>query len=124
MSNPRYAKSHEWVKLDADGTATIGISNHAQDALGDLVFVELPDIGAHLHAGDEACVVESVKTASDVYSPISGDVVAINDALADTPDIVNHSPLEDGWLYRMTPSNPDELAQLLSEADYALHSTH
>ncbi len=114
----KYLDSHEWVRIEGDGTATIGITYHAQDALGDVVFVELPELGAELAAGDEAGVVESVKAASDIYAPLSGEVVAINEDLVDSPEIVNEFPYGDGWFYRIKLSDPEELEELLSAEEY------
>lgn len=113
----RYSTSHEWARLEADGTVSIGISDHAQAALGDVVFIELPEVGAQLEAGQGAGVVESVKAASDIYSPISGKVIAINEELADQPELVNSEPY-DSWFFRVNPSNPAELEQLLDAAAY------
>ncbi|TWH76071.1 glycine cleavage system H protein [Azomonas agilis] len=113
----RYSSSHEWARLEADGTVSIGISDHAQEALGDVVFIELPEVGAQLEAGQTAGVVESVKAASDIYSPISGKVIAINEELADQPELVNAEPY-DSWFFRVNPSNPAELEQLLDAAAY------
>ncbi len=114
----KYASSHEWARLEDDGTVTVGISDHAQDALGDVVFVELPELGSTLAAGDEAGVVESVKAASDIYSPVSGEVVAINEALEDAPEMVNTEPYTDGWFFRVQISDRSELDKLLSAEDY------
>lgn len=114
----KYAASHEWARLDGD-VVTVGISDHAQDALGDLVFVELPDIGTQVAAGDEAGVVESVKAASDIYAPVSGEIVAVNEALVDAPEIVNGDPYGDGWLYKIKVSDASELDKLLSADAYA-----
>ncbi len=121
MSNTtlKYAKSHEWIRVDADGLATVGISEFAQDALGDVVFVELPKSGATVQAGQEVAVVESVKAASDIYSPASGSIVAVNDALKDKPELLNSSPLDQGWLFRIKLSNAGELTALLDAAGYA-----
>jgi glycine cleavage system H protein len=116
--NLKYLASHEWVKLEDDGTATVGISDHAQDLLGDIVFVELPEIGQQLEAGSEAAVVESVKAASDIYSPISGEVIEINEKLIDEPDEVNNSPYEDGWLFKIKPDDIESLEGLLSAEEY------
>lgn len=118
-SELKYAKSHEWIRVEADGVATVGISEFAQDALGDVVFVELPKDGATVKAGQEVAVVESVKAASDIYSPVSGNIVAVNDALRDKPELLNSSPLDQGWLFRIKPSNPAELGSLLDAAGYA-----
>ncbi|MEP5765746.1 MAG: glycine cleavage system protein GcvH [Halieaceae bacterium] len=114
----KYASSHEWARLEDDGTVTVGISDHAQDSLGDVVFVELPDIGAQLAAGDEAGVVESVKAASDIYAPVGGEVIAINEALEDAPETVNSDPYHDGWFYRLQGVEAAELEKLLSAEDY------
>jgi len=100
----KYARSHEWVRTLADGTVEVGISDHAQHALGDLVFVELPDVGRTFAAGDACAVVESVKAASDVYAPIAGSVVAVNDALSGTPELINQDPDGTGWIMRVKPS--------------------
>lgn len=114
----RYAETHEWARLEDDGKVTVGISDHAQDALGDVVFVELPEVGSVLEAGAEAGVVESVKAASDIYSPINGTVIEINDALEDSPETVNDSPYDEGWFYKLMPGNSDDLNSLLSAQDY------
>jgi len=113
----RYARSHEWARVEDDGTVTVGISDHAQEALGDVVFVELPDEGAELSAGDEAGVVESVKAASDIYAPISGTVVAVNTGLEDNPEIVNSEPYQDGWFFRLQPQDVGEVESLLLDAE-------
>lgn len=113
----KYAKSHEWVRVAGD-VATVGISDHAQHELTDIVFVELPAVGRALKAGEPCAIVESVKTASDVYSPVSGEVVAVNDAAVATPALVNDQPYGDGWFFKIKLSRPAELAGLLSPADY------
>lgn len=114
----KYAKSHEWARLEEDGSVTIGITDHAQDALGDVVFVELPEVGATLAASDEAGVVESVKAASDIYAPVSGEVTAINDQLEEAPETVNADPYNDGWFFKLQPSDTTELEALMSAEDY------
>ena len=114
----RYLESHEWVRDEGDGTATIGITDHAQDSLGDVVFVELPEVGDEITAGDETGVVESVKAASDIYAPVSGEVVAVNDQLEDQPELVNQSPYGDGWFYRVRLSDRAELDDLLDADSY------
>ncbi|MCP1619187.1 glycine cleavage system H protein [Pseudomonas sp. SLBN-26] len=114
----RYAASHEWARLEADGTVTVGISDHAQEALGDVVFVELPELGKALAAGQEAGVVESVKAASDIYAPVSGEVIAINEELADSPELVNSDPYG-AWFFKLKPTNTAELDKLLDAAGYA-----
>jgi glycine cleavage system H protein len=118
-SNLKYLDSHEWARVESDGTVTIGISDHAQSALGDLVFVEVPEVGRALTKGGAAAVVESVKAASDVYSPVSGEVIANNsEALSATPELVNSDPYGQGWLFKVKPSNNGELASLLDAKGY------
>tara|TARA_B100000768_G_scaffold35714_1_gene34339 strand:+ start:3662 stop:4048 length:387 start_codon:yes stop_codon:yes gene_type:complete len=114
----KFRPSHEWVRVEDDGTVTVGISDHAQDLLGDIVFVELPDTGAQMSAEDEVAIVESVKAASDVYSPISGEVIEVNELLLDNPETINESPYSDGWFYKMQPDDMDELSGLLSPEEY------
>ena len=113
----RFAESHEWARLEADGTVTVGISDHAQEALGDVVFVELAEVGKVFAAGDAAGVVESVKAASDIYSPVSGEVIAVNEDLADAPESLNEKPY-DAWIFKVKPSDPAELEKLLDAAGY------
>ncbi|MEH3021374.1 MAG: glycine cleavage system protein GcvH [Pseudomonas oryzihabitans] len=113
----RYAASHEWARLEADGSVTVGISDHAQEALGDVVFIELPEIGKSLAAGDQAGVVESVKAASDIYAPVGGEVIAINDALADAPEQVNGEPYG-AWFFKLKPQDVSELDKLLDAEGY------
>ena len=115
----KFLSSHEWARIESDGSITIGISDHAQDLLGDIVFVELPEVGQILDAESDAAIVESVKAASDVYSPISGEVKAVNSLLEDQPEIINSSPYEDGWFYKISPSDLGELDNLLSPEDYS-----
>ena len=117
----RYARSHEWARLEADGTVTVGITDFAQDALGDVVFVEHPEVGRSLQPADEAGVVESVKAASDIYSPIAGTVLAVNEALDGAPEKVNQDPYGEGWFFRIQPDDPAELDDLLDAAAYAEH---
>ena len=114
----RYNKSHEWVCRNDDGTVTVGITDHAQEQLGDLVFVEQPEVGATLTTGTECCVVESVKAASDVYSPLDGEVTAINEALADSPELINTDAYGEGWLFRMTPADAAAIDDLLDAEAY------
>lgn len=114
----KYASSHEWARLEEDGTVTVGISDHAQEALGDVVFVELPEVGSSLAAGDEAGVVESVKAASDIYAPVAGEVLAVNEQLEDEPETVNGDPYNDGWFFKLQPSDTSELDALLNAEDY------
>ena len=118
-SGLKFLSSHEWARIESDGTITIGISDHAQDLLGDIVFVELPEVGQTLDAESDAAIVESVKAASDVYSPISGEVKEVNSLLEDQPEIINSSPYEDGWFYKISPSDLGELDNLLSPEDYS-----
>lgn len=114
-----YAASHEWLRLSDDGIATVGITDFAQSELGDVVYVELPELGSLSKARDEASVIESVKTASDIYSPVSGEIVAVNEALDDSPELVNNSPYDDGWLFKIKLSDESELDDLLSAEEYA-----
>jgi len=115
----KFKTSHEWVRVEQDGTVTVGISDHAQDLLGDIVFVELPDIGTQMNAEDEVAIVESVKAASDVYSPVSGEIIAVNELLLDNPETVNESPYSDGWFYKIQPDDLDEINELLSPEEYS-----
>jgi len=117
-SELRYTSDHEWVREEDDGNLTIGITDHAQTALGDLVFVELPEADAELAPGDACAVVESVKAASDVYAPLSGTVVAVNPGLEDAPELVNQDPYGDGWLYRLRPTDATQVEDLLNADDY------
>jgi glycine cleavage system H protein len=117
-SGLRYMKSHEWARLEADGTVVVGISDHAQSALGELVFVELPAVGKQLAAGAAAAVVESVKAASDVYAPIAGTVVEINGAVSDSPETINSAPYDGGWMFKLKPANPTDLDGLLDSTAY------
>lgn len=121
MNNPadlKYTSSHEWVRREADGTITVGITDHAQELLGDLVFVELPETGRELAAGQEAAVVESVKAAADVYAPVAGTVCAINDSAVDAPESINQDAFA-AWLFKMQPANPADIDALLDAAAYA-----
>jgi glycine cleavage system H protein len=113
----KYAKSHEWAKLEEDGTVRVGISDHAQEALGDIVFVELPEVGTKVEAGGDCAVVESVKAASDIYSPVSGEIVAVNEELSDSPEGINEDAYAN-WIFVIKPSNVSELDQLLDAAGY------
>ncbi len=112
----RYTNEHEWLRQEEDGTVTIGITDHAQSALGDLVYVELPEVGQEVESGGEMAVVESVKAASDVYAPISGEVVSVNEALADDPEKINADPYGDGWILRIRPSG--DAGETMSPDDY------
>jgi glycine cleavage system H protein len=114
----RYAKSHEWIKDEGDGSFTIGITDHAQELLGDLVFVDLPEVGQSLAAGNDCAVVESVKAASDVYSPVSGDVIAVNETLDDAPETINEDAFGEGWMFRIKASDMAEMDNLLDADSY------
>lgn len=114
-----YAKTHEWAKLLSDGSVLVGITDYAQTSLGDITYVQVPKVGATLKAGESFGVVESVKAASDVYAPVSGTVVAVNDVLANKPETVNTSPYDDGWMLKLKPADAAELKSLLSAADYS-----
>jgi glycine cleavage system H protein len=115
----KYASSHEWTRLESDGSVVVGITDHAQDALGDVVYIELPEVGAHVDAGAEVAVIESVKAASDIYSPVTGDVTEINPALEDEPESVNSSPYGDGWLFRVMPTDASSMGDLMDADAYA-----
>ena len=117
-ANLRYAASHEWVLDHQDGTVTIGITDHAQEALGDVVFVELPEVGQSLSKGKEFGVIESVKAASDLYSPANGEVIEVNEALEDAPETVNDNPYEDGWIIKLKLAEPEALESLLDATAY------
>ncbi|MCV6620130.1 MAG: glycine cleavage system protein GcvH [Cellvibrionaceae bacterium] len=118
-SELKYTSSHEWLRVEGDGSVTIGISEHAQELLGDMVFVELPEVGDAIAAGDDVAVAESVKAASDVYTPITGEVVAINEELEDAPELVNSDPYGDGWLFRVKLADLAELDDLMDAESYA-----
>jgi glycine cleavage system H protein len=114
----RYTKDHEWIREEGDGEYTVGITDHAQAALGDLVFVELPEVGATVEAGVACCVVESVKAASDVYSPLNGEVVEVNEVLVDSPELANSDPYTEGWLFRLRSEDNEALDKLLDFDEY------
>ncbi len=114
----KYADSHEWALLEDDGNIRVGITDHAQELLGDLVFVELPEAGQAVGKGDECSVVESVKAASDIYSPVTGEIVAVNDALEDSPEAINESPYDEGWVFVVKPTDASELDDLLAAEGY------
>jgi len=118
MSELKYSRDHEWLRVEADGTVTIGITDYAQKELGDVVYVELPEVGREVRQDEDAAVVESVKAASEVKMPVAGSVVAVNEALADHPETVNSDPTGEGWFLRLKPSSPEQIAGLMSEADY------
>ncbi|MCL1058839.1 glycine cleavage system protein H [Shewanella sp. Choline-02u-19] len=114
----KYASSHEWIRKEEDGSYTVGISEHAQELLGDMVFIELPDVGDELNAGEDCAVAESVKAASDIYSPLTGEVLAVNEALEDSPELVNSDAFGDGWFFRVMPTDLAELENLLDAEGY------
>ncbi|RWR01703.1 glycine cleavage system protein H [[Pantoea] beijingensis] len=114
----KYRDSHEWVRKETDGTYTVGITEHAQELLGDMVFVDLPDVGNSYAQGDDCAVAESVKAASDIYAPVSGEIVAVNTALEGSPELVNSAPYADGWLFKIKPSDESELDSLLDADAY------
>ncbi|MFT5521352.1 MAG: glycine cleavage system H protein [Enterobacterales bacterium] len=118
-SELKYTKEHEWIRLDDEGNAVVGITDHAQELLGDMVYVELPEVEDIIATGDETGVVESVKAASDIYAPISGEILEVNEELADSPEYVNSEPYDTGWLYKMTVGNEGDLNELLSADEYA-----
>jgi glycine cleavage system H protein len=115
----KFLSSHEWARLENDGTVTVGISDHAQDLLGDIVFIELPEVGKEVEAEGDAAIVESVKAASDVYTPISGEIIEVNSALEEQPETVNSSPYDDGWFFKVNPINIEEMSNLLSPEEYS-----
>ena len=115
----KFLSSHEWARLEDDGTVTVGISDHAQDLLGDIVFIELPEVGKEVEAEGDAAIVESVKAASDVYTPISGEIIEVNSALEEQPETVNGSPYDDGWFFKVKSINVDEMSDLLSPEEYS-----
>jgi glycine cleavage system H protein len=115
----KYTKSHEWVKIESDGTLTVGITDHAQELMGDMVYVELPEVGRKLDVGKECAVVESVKAASDVYAPVAGEVSAVNGAVADTPETVNKDPYGAGWMFKLKPASKADADKLLDAKAYA-----
>jgi glycine cleavage system H protein len=120
-SDLKYAKSHEWIRDEGDGVVTVGITDHAQELLGDLVFVELPEVGAAVAADGECGVVESVKAASDVYSPLAGEVIAVNEALGDAPETINQDPYGDGWIFKLRLADAGVLGELLDADAYGAH---
>jgi glycine cleavage system H protein len=121
MTNPvdlKYTASHEWIRDSGDGTVTVGITDHAQDALGELVYVELPNVGRLLKAGEACVVVESTKAASDVYAPLAGEVIAVNDGLSDAPQTVNETPFEAGWIFKLKLADKTQIASLMNAQAY------
>lgn len=122
-NNLKYTETHEWVQKNDDGTLTIGITDHAQSLLGDIVFIDLPELNSAFATGDESGVIESVKAASDIYCPIAGEVVEINETLLENPALVNSDPYGDGWIFRIKPEDIEELNDLLSAEDYEANIT-
>ncbi|MEK9498504.1 glycine cleavage system protein GcvH [Photorhabdus sp. P32] len=114
----KYAESHEWVRAEGNGEYTVGITEHAQELLGDMVFVDLPEVGDGINLGDDCAVVESVKAASDIYAPLSGEIIAVNEALNDSPELVNSEPYNEGWLFRIKAADESELSSLLDAEGY------
>ena len=117
-SELKYTKSHEWVRLDDDGSITVGVTDHAQELLGDIVFIELPEVNTQVNAGDDAGVIESVKAASDLYSPMAGEITAINEDLADAPETINSDPYCAGWIFKLNPADEGEMGELLDADSY------
>ena len=117
-NNLKFLESHEWARVEEDGTVTVGISDHAQELLGDIVFVELPEVGKEISQSADIAIVESVKAASDVYSPLSGEVTEINEALNNNPEIINTSPYDDGWFFKIKPQDISEMEKLLDAGAY------
>ena len=115
----KYAETHEWAWLDEAGDVVVGITDHAQEALGDIMHITLPEVGDAVQQGDAVAVIESVKTASDIHAPVEGEIVAVNEALADEPELVNDEPYDGGWLFKIHPTDPAQLDALMSAADYA-----
>jgi len=117
-SELKYTPSHEWIRIEDDGSVTVGITHHAQELLGDLVYVELPEMGHEIHSGDETGVVESVKAASDLYSPLNGEITAVNDALSESPELINQDPYGGGWIFKLQPNDAADLDELLDAEAY------
>ncbi|WKW43112.1 glycine cleavage system protein GcvH [Kosakonia cowanii] len=115
----KYSKEHEWLRKEADGSYTVGITEHAQELLGDMVFVDLPDVGTTVSAGDDCAVAESVKAASDIYAPIGGEIVAVNDSLNDSPELVNSAPYDEGWIFKIKANDEAEVEALLNATGYS-----
>ncbi len=118
MSEIKYTEEHEWLRTEEDGNVTVGITDYAQEQLGDVVYVELPEVGSTINAGDDAAVVESVKAAGEVKSPIAGEIISVNEQLADEPELVNSQAMTGGWFFSIKPGDPAALDGLMSEADY------
>ena len=118
----KYTKTHEWVRVEDDGTVTVGISDHAQELLGDLVFVELPEVGASLGAESECAVIESVKAASDIYCPMEGEVTEVNESLVDTPETINEDPYDAGWIFKLQPADASHAEELMDAEEYQAYA--
>jgi len=118
MIDTHFTENHVWVRLDGDGTATIGVSEHAQEQLGDIVYIDLPEVGAESSLGEEISLIESVKSTSDIFAPLTGVVIEINEALEETPEIINDSPLDDGWIFRIEVEDERELEELMDQDAY------
>lgn len=118
MIDTHFTENHVWVRLEGDGTATIGVSEYAQEQLGDIVFIDLPEVGAEASLGEEISLIESVKSTSDIFAPLTGVVTEVNDALAERPEIINDSPLDDGWIFRVEIEDEQELEELMDEESY------
>ena len=118
MIDTYFTENHVWVRLDGDGTATIGVSEHAQEQLGDIVYIDLPEVGAESSLGEEISLIESVKSTSDIFAPLTGVVIEINEALEETPEIINDSPLDDGWIFRIEVEDERELEELMDQDAY------
>ena len=118
----RYTKSHEWIRVEDDGSITVGITDHAQEQMGDLVYVELPEVGRNVGGSEELVVIESVKAASDVYTPVAGEVTEVNDVLTDAPEMVNSDPYGDGWLFKLAPTDPGDLNDMMDAHEYTEHA--
>ena len=121
LDNLKFLDSHEWARMEDDGSVTVGISDHAQDLLGDIVFVELPELGSKFNQGEEVAIVESVKAASEVYCPVGGEILEVNYHLEDTPEIINSSPYGKGWFFKLKPVDITELDNLISPEEYSLN---
>lgn len=118
ISDLKYTKSHEWLRIQDDNIATVGITDHAQDALGDIVYVELPEVGAAFGQGQECAVIESVKAAADLYCPVSGEITEVNVTLSDAPETINNSPYENGWIFKIRIENEEQLSELMDDSAY------
>ncbi len=116
-----YTDTHEWIRLESDGTATVGVTDHAQEAMGDMVYIDLPEVGTNIAAKGDCAVLESVKSASDIYAPVAGEIVTVNEQLSDTPDLVNKDAYGDGWIFKIRPENLDDVKGLMNAEAYQKH---